>query len=389
MTIIIDPQSSGIAGNMIIGALVDLGADKDKLAEIMEKSALEFGKVDVKFTKVNKGGIDATYCHVEMLENKDPICYPEFIAKINELDLPNNVKETSLNVFKRIAIAEAKVHGKTLETVHFHEVGASDAVADVIGSVYAYYSLGLDKENIIGLPIAVGGGNVKTEHGIIPVPGPAVVEILKDAKFIGGPVSSELATPTGCAIYREICNEIREFMPLMNPQNVGYGAGMKDFDHPNVLRVIASSDVQESDQIDVIETNIDHLTGEELGYLFDRLLDEGASDVSVTPIIMKKNRPGNLLKVISKPKNRENLVKVIFKETGSLGIRITPNLHRGIARVEFVKKSFEIEGETFEVTFKTGYVNGEVISNRPEYEDLKNIAKKTGLSLKKIKEMIK
>ena len=389
MTIIIDPQSSGIAGNMIIGALVDLGANKDELKEIMEKSAEAFGKVKVSFNKISKHGIDSTFCHVEMIEHQPPVNYPEFIEKIESLDIDEKVKETSINVFERIAEAESKVHGKTLQTIHFHEVGASDAVADVIGSIYAYYSLNLNQQKIIGLPIAVGGGRVKTAHGTIPVPAPAVLEILKDANIVGGPVDSELATPTGSAIYAEICDEISEFIPHIKPKKIAYGAGKKDFDHPNILRIIETSDISEKDTIDVIETNLDHLTGEEIGYLFDKLLDNGASDVSITPIIMKKNRQGSLLKVISKRKNRNQLVNVIFKETGSLGIRIAPNLHRGIAKREFVKKEFEINGETFEVTFKNGYVNGEIISSRAEYEDLKKIAQKTGLPLIKVKEMIR
>ena len=388
MTIIIDPQSSGIARNMIIGALVDLGVDKGELKEIMEKSAGPFGKIEVSFDKVTKHGIASTYCHVEMLEHEHPINYSDFIEKIESLDLEDDIKKTSIKVFERMAKAESKVHGKPLDEIHFHEVGASDAVADVIGSIYAYYSLNLDKQKIIGLPIAVGGGRIKTAHGVLPVPVPAVVEILKDAKIVGGPVESELATPTGSAIYAEICDEIKEFIPQIKPKKIGYGAGRKDFDHPNVLRVIEASDIIESDEIDVIETNLDHLTGEEIGYLFDRLLDSGASDVSITPIIMKKNRQGSLLKVISQKKNREKLVEAIFAETGSLGIRIAPNLHRGIER-KFIKKEFEIQGEKFEVVFKIGYVNGEIISSRPEYEDLKQIAKKTGLPLIKVKEIVK
>ena len=388
MTIIIDPQGSGIAGNMLIGAFVDLGADANELKEIMEKSAHEFGKVNVTFEKVSKHGIASTFCHVEMLEHKHSINFPEFIEKINNLDLDEKVKETSIRVFERIAKAESKVHGRTLETVHFHEVGASDAVADVIGSIYAYYSLGLNNQKVIGLPIAVGGGRVKTAHGIIPVPAPAVVEILTGAKMIGGPIDSELATPTGSAIYMEICDEIKEFIPQIKPKKVGYGAGRKDFDHPNVLRVIESSDMSESDKIDVIETNIDHLTGEEIGYLFDKILSKGASDVSITPIIMKKNRQGSLLKVISRKEKREEIIDTIFKETGSLGIRIAPNMHRGIAKREFETKTFEINGNEYDVTFKIGYVNGEIISKRPEYEDLKRIAEDSGLALRKVKEII-
>lgn len=389
MTIIIDPQSSGIAGNMIIGALVDLGADENKIKEVMESSASEFGKIEVTFEKVCKHGINSTYCHVEMIENKKTPNYLDFIAKIKGLNLDKKIIDTSINVFKRIGESESIIHNKSLKDLHFHEVGASDAVADVIGSIYAYYSLGLDKEEIIGLPIAVGGGRVKTSHGIIPIPAPAVVEILKGINCVGGPVNSELATPTGSAIYAEICSEIKEFLPQIKIEDVGYGAGKKDFDHPNVLRIIKASSISESDFVDVIETNIDHLTGEEIGYLFEKLLDKGASDVSITPTIMKKNRQGSLLKVISNKKYRNNIVDAIFKETGSLGIRIAPNIHRGLAKKEFVKKIIGIEGKEYEVTFKIGYLNGEVISNRAEYEDLKRIAKDSGIALHKIKEMIK
>ncbi|MDO5811335.1 MAG: DUF111 family protein, partial [Methanobrevibacter sp.] len=176
MTIIIDPQSSGIAGNMIIAALVDLGANPNELKEIMEKSAYEFGGVEVKFEKIVKGGIYSTFCHVEMTDKKHSVGYGEFLEKIRSLDLDEKVKSKSIKVFERIALAESKVHGKTLDEIHFHEVGASDAVADVIGSIYAYYSLNLDLQKIIGLPIAVGGGRAKTAHGTIPIPAPAVVE---------------------------------------------------------------------------------------------------------------------------------------------------------------------------------------------------------------------
>lgn len=388
MTIIIDPQGSGIAGNMLIGAFVDLGADADKIKEIMEKSAKGFGGVEVTFEKITKHGISSTFCNVEMIEKKRSVKYPEFIEKINELDLDDEVKNASINVFERIAEAESKIHGKTLDEIHFHEVGASDAVADVIGSIYAFYSLGFDNQKVIGLPIAVGGGRVETAHGIIPVPAPAVLEILKDGKMIGGPVDSELATPTGTAIYMELCDEIKDFIPSAKVKNVGYGAGKKDFNHPNVLRIIESSNITQSDEIDVIETNIDHLTGEEIGYLFDKLLMKGASDVSITPIIMKKNRQGSLLKVISRKEKREEIIDTIFKETGSLGIRIAPNIHRGIAKREFEKQTFEINGKEYEVTFKIGYVNGEVVSKRPEYEDLKRIAEDSGLALRKVKELI-
>lgn len=384
MTIIIDPQSSGIAGNMIIGALADLGADCNEIKEIMERAANEFGEVEVSFEKINKNGVASTYCRVNIIDKGPVLHFDEFIAKIESLDIDERIKKTSIDIFTRIAVAEAKVHGTTLEKVHFHEVGQSDAVADVIGAVYAYYSLNLDEEKIIGLPIAVGGGRVKTAHGMLPVPAPAVVEILKDGKFVGGPVESELATPTGCGIYMELADEIRDYIPQISPLKVGYGAGRKDFNHPNVLRIIQSRETEPSDEINVIETNVDHLTGEELGYLFDLLLDNGARDVSLVPIIMKKNRPGYILKVIAKRESTDKLVGLIFREVGTLGIRIAPHLHRGLAKREFVKKELEIDSKKFEATYKIGYVDGEVISSRMEFEDAKKIAIETGIPLKDI-----
>lgn len=384
MTIIIDPQSAGIAGNMIIGALIDLGADLEKVKRNMESAANEFGAVEVSFKKINKNGIASTYCNVDIIDKGEVLHFDEFIDKINKLNIDEEVKETSVNIFTRLANAEAHVHGTSLNKVHFHEVGQSDAVADVIGAVSAYYSLELDKEKIIGLPIAVGGGRVKTAHGVLPVPAPAVVEILKSGKCIGGPVDSELATPTGCAIYMELVDEIKEYIPLTKPLKIGYGAGRKDFDFPNVLRIIKSEDNLESDEVDIIETNIDHLTGEELGYLFDLLLSSGARDVSLTPIIMKKNRPGHILKVISSKDKTDSLVDIIFREVGTLGIRIASNIHRGVAKREFIKKEVEIDGEKFDVTYKVGYVDGEIISSRVEFEDARKIASKTNIPLKDI-----
>lgn len=384
MTLILDAQSSGISGNMIVGALIDLGADKDKVKNIMESSAREFGKINVKFTKVSKNGIESTYCNVETIEKGEILEFKDFIKKIEKLNIDEKVKETSINVFKRIAIAESKVHGMPFDKVHFHEVGSSDAVADVIGSIFAFYSLGLDNETIIGLPIAVGGGRIETQHGMIPIPAPAVVEILKEAKCVGGPIKSELATPTGCAIYMELVDEIKEFLPAMTPERIGYGAGSKDFNHPNIFRIIKSKENIPTDHVEVLETNIDHLTGEEIGYLFDKLLSEGASDVSVIPIIMKKNRQGTLIKIIAKKSKRDHLINVLFNETGTLGIRIIPQLHRGLAERKIIEKEIEINNEKFIVRYKVGKINDKIISKRPEYEDVKKIANETNLPLREI-----
>ena len=261
----------------------------------------------------------------------------------------------------------------------------------MIGTIYGLYLLdGLDEE-IIGLPISVGGGRVETSHGIVSIPAPATLEILKGLKFKGGPVDSELATPTGTALYKVLCTKYLDFIDSVEIINTGYGAGSKDFNHPNVLRILKTKSQNKINNaktsVNVLETNIDHLSGEELGYLYDILLDAGARDVIMIPIFMKKNRPGQLIQVICKNEYVEDLIEILFKHTQTLGIRISPKIHRGTAKREFVKLPLMIEDKKFEVTFKIGYYNNKLISKRAEYEDKKYIANNTGLSINEVDEL--
>lgn len=393
MAIIIDPQNSGISGNMLIGALVDLGANAENIKNITEEVAKSFGGVKTEIRQVNKSGIESKFCNIEIINSEDKhnhgITYKELKSEIDNLSdiLSDYVLKTSQKVFYEIAKAESKVHGKSLNEIHFHEVGAADAVADIIGTVYGFYSLGLHEEKVIGLPISVGGGCVKTAHGTVSIPAPATIEILKGLSFQGGPVNSELATPTGCALYKVLCDEFSEFMPNIKVEKTAYGAGSKNFDHPNVLRIIKGEVKGNKKGINVLETNVDHLNGEELGYLYDKLLDSGARDVIMIPVFMKKNRPGQLIQVICRDDEIENLIKVIFEETGTLGIRINPKLHRGVASREFIKLPVKILNNEYEITFKIGYYNDKIISKRPEFEDIKKIAINSGLSLGEVREI--
>ncbi|MCQ2964870.1 MAG: LarC family nickel insertion protein [archaeon] len=427
MVFVIDPQNAGISGNMFIGALVDMGANKEDVKNIMEEVANSFGGVEVSLDKINKSGIEATFCNVSVIdeecESNHHIHFNDFINKIDSLkdkkipNLTHEMVELAKSVFLRIAISESKVHGKSLDEVHFHEVGAADAVADVFGTIYTYFDLGMSDERVVGLPISVGGGTVKTAHGIIPVPAPATLDILKgldnedlsdsfefsdniegissefndslkgEAKYVGGPVNSELATPTGVALYMELCDEYLEFAPMMSPEDISYGAGSKEFDFPNVLRIIKSKEENEKEKISVIETNIDHMSGEELGFLFDILLIEGALDVSMTSIIMKKNRPGHLIKIISKTDLVDHLVNILFKETGTLGIRVSENTHRGIAERQFVPLDINVGGHLYTINFKVASIRDEIISHRPEYEDIRRIAVEQDIPLIEIREV--
>ena len=386
MVLIIDPQTSGVAGNMFIGAFIDLRADSEKIKEVINTYAKEFGEVTVNITKKPKSGIMSTYADIQTTDNS-PRHYTDIINKIDEITekkYPNNTiitKTVTLakKIFKTIALAESKVHNHPLSELHFHEVGCADAVADIIGSSYAYHLLGLDKETIYSLPVATGAGTVNTQHGILPVPAPT----------IGGLAETELATPTGSAILVNITDEYISSYPLVTNKKIGYGAGKKELKVLNALRLVHAKTITEKNTITVLETNLDTLTGEELGSLFEKLLNEGASDVTIIPTIMKKNRPGQILKVITKNSNVEHLIQVIMKETGTLGIRIIPTLHRGVANREIVTKNIQINNSEETVHFKIGYMNDEIIKCTPEYEDIKKLSDKTSIPVKDLMNLAK
>ncbi|MDD1763666.1 MAG: DUF111 family protein, partial [Methanobacteriaceae archaeon] len=213
MVVIIDPQNAGIAGNMVLGALIDLGADIEGTKSVMEHFASPIGSINIKLEKLNKKGLAATQANIEA-EDQDPIRYTEMVKIIGDLgpgEMPSAAFDLSLNVFKTLARAEARVHAIDIEDVHFHEVGAADAVADVMGSCYAFYDLKLNTHKIYGLPIALGGGIKKTKHGLVGIPAPATLEILKNIPTIGGPVTEELTTPTGAALYVNLVDEYCQF----------------------------------------------------------------------------------------------------------------------------------------------------------------------------------
>jgi len=388
MVVVIDPQLAGIAGNMIIGALIDLGAHPNKIVEVMEAAASQLGGAKVKVSDVKRAGIRATYVKVEKA-SKPHLAYPKFLEKIESIEHPlidDKIISFSKAVFHTIAQAESKIHGESLNKIHFHEVGAADAVADVFGAAFGYFSLGMDKDKVYSLPVAIGGGSTTSEHGKIPIPAPATLEILKGTPIYGGPAKMELTTPTGAALLVNMTNEFKTYYPAIEVEEIGYGAGEMDPDFPNILRIIKGHKSLEEDNIILFETNLDHLTGEILGNLFNSLIEEGALDVTITPILMKKNRPGHLLKVISKPENQDNILRRIFKETGTLGIRIFPQVHRKILKREKIPFKVNIKGERT-ANFKIAFLDSEIISARIEYEDAEKIASKTGIPLREVMEM--
>ncbi len=388
MVVVIDPQIAGVAGNMIVGALIDVGAHLDKVVEVMEAAASYFGGVDVEVGDVKRGNIRATYVEVKKSSNPH-LKYPEFLEKLEKIDHPlidNRVISFSRAVFHTLAQAESKIHGESLNNIHFHEVGASDAVADVFGAAFAYFDLGMDDDKVYSLPVAVGGGLTMSSHGKIPLPAPATLEILRGVPICGGPREMELATPTGAAILINMADDFRLFYPPMQVREIGYGAGKMDPDFPNVLRITKGFGNLEEDRIVLLETNIDHLSGEILGDLFDSLIQEGALDVTIIPVLMKKNRPGHLLRVICKLENYDDILRRMFKETGTLGVRVFPQLHRKILKRENIPLKIDINGERF-VNFKVAFLNSKIVSARLEYDDAKRISSDTGIPLRDVMEI--
>ena len=244
MVVVIDPQVSGLSGNMFIGAFVDLGADKEKIKEVIINYAEEFGDISVNIDKKSKSGVMTTYANIQTQDNSVRH-FDEIIKKLDEItrkkypDDETVIKsvELSKNIFKTLADAESEVHGKSLEELHFHEVGCADAIADIVGASYAYHLLKFDNEKIYSLPVATGNGTVNTQHGILPVPAPAVINILKNVPTIGGHVNTELATPTGCAILVNITDEYTTSTPILKNKRIGYGSGKKDLEILNARNI--------------------------------------------------------------------------------------------------------------------------------------------------------
>ncbi|GAB3673454.1 nickel pincer cofactor biosynthesis protein LarC [Halopiger thermotolerans] len=317
--------------------------------------------------------------------------YQEVREIVANMDLPAAVEDDALAIFERLGEAEASVHGESLEDIHFHEVGADDAIADIVGAAALIHDL--EPDRIVTTPLATGGGTVGMSHGEYPVPTPAVVEIAQEADWSlrGGPVDRELLTPTGAAILAHFADGVEELPPL-ELEASGYGAGGYDLDpHPNVLRALVGRGEGSlvKDDIAVLETNLDDATPEVLGGLQETLADAGARDVSILPATMKKSRPGHLVKVICKPEDRQRVARALAEETGTLGVRDAGATHRWIANREFETVELEIGGETYEVTVKIASdSDGKVYDVSAEYEDAKAVAREAGLAIRDIIQLV-
>ena len=297
---------------------------------------------------------------------------------INSSDLKDNVKKSSMDMFMKVAEAEAKVHGKTLYEVHFHEVGAIDSIIDMVGAAICIDYL--DVEKIMASHIQVGGGFVKCAHGLMPVPAPATVEILRNIPINTGIVPFETTTPTGAAI---LAANVQEFNPKIDfsIKKIAYGIGHRDLDIPNVLRVYLGEEetLEKTEEQYILETNIDDMNPEFYGYVEEKLFDKGALDVFKTPIFMKKGRPGVKLSVLVNEQCEKSVLDVIFEETTSIGIR-----KYKVEKIMLNREFSKVKTKYGDVTIKKSYYKGKLIKYKPEYEDCRSLAKENNITMEKI-----
>lgn len=363
---------SGISGDMLVGALADAGADQDAIATAV--ASLQAGAT-VSFEKVKRRGIAATKYHVAVEAAQPHRHLSHILEMIAKADLSGRAKHNAQAVFRKLGEAEAAVHQVPVEKVHFHEVGAADSIADIVGACVAFDLLAIDA--LVCSPVNVGSGTVQTEHGVLPVPAPATARLLQNAPVYSRGPAIELTTPTGAAVAATLAARFG-ILPPMKIARAGYGAGGHDFpEHANVLRVLLGepTGAAEALAVSVIEANIDDLNPQVLAYATERLLEAGALDVTVQPVLMKKGRPGNLLRVIAEPEHRETLAQLIFAETSTLGLRIYSAERRVQART-----STEVSTPYGTVRIKVGSEG----SYAPEYEDCRKLALDSGVALKRV-----
>lgn len=366
---------SGASGDMLLGALLDAGASEEAVRSSLEPLPLEGWTLSVKRTM--KGPISATQVTVTHDSGAVSRRYADIKAMLGGADLAAGVKQRALETFELLARAEAKIHGAPTEDVHFHEVGGIDTVIDIVGVAAALEILQPDQ--VITSPIATGRGRVDSLHGPIPVPAPAVLELLKGAEiFERG--TDELVTPTGAAILRAATSRFGS-MPPLEITSVGYGAGARDAELPNVVRVIEGELTEDGgDKAHfLIETNLDDISPELIPYAIERLLEAGAKDAWSAPIRMKKGRHGITLSVLADEVSRRAVLDVLYRETTTLGARIRR------AEKEELERHFEsVTVEGHPVRVKVAIRDGEVLNASPEYEDAVKVARITGLPLKEI-----
>ena len=371
--------SSGISGNMTLGALTEIIGDENYLIEELKKLNIDGYKIEI--SKKVKNGITGTYVDVILAHKHEHHHEHRNLNDINKIIenslLSDEVKNLAKRIFLRVAKAESKVHNKTLEEVHFHEVGAIDSIVDIVGTAILINKINPDK--IISSIVNDGYGFIDCSHGTMSVPVPATSEIFasSNVKFRQIDIDTELVTPTGAAIIAELSTDFTT-LPAIVTEKIGWGTGSKDLKIPNVLKVYYGEIQESNEDFVVMETNVDDCTGEILGYTLEKLFESKALDVFYTPIFMKKGRPAYKLTVACRKKDMLNLQNIIFKETTTIGIR-----YRFESRTELKREFIEINTKYGKIKAKKVVNNGETYVY-PEYESMKKIASKNNIPLKEL-----
>ena len=371
---------SGISGDMTLGAVIDAGCDVARLRSELQR--LKVPGWEISAEKVWKNGMAATHAKVETEDQKKHRSLTDILEILKKSELVPQVRERASSIFQRLGEAEARVHDVPLEKIHFHEVGAVDAIVDIVGACIGFQSLGIDK--FACSPLNVGGGTAKMAHGVLPVPAPATANLLQGKPTYSNGVQRELVTPTGAAIVATLCDSFGP-QPPMTVSAIGYGAGTADLEgQPNVLRIMIGESAEKAvagydEEISVIEANLDDMNPQIYGYFLERALAAGALDVYTTPVQMKKNRPGTLLTVLCKPQDANALTSMIFAETTTFGVRTTRAQRRILPR-EHVNVS-----TTFgDVRIKLSRVNGRILHVSPEFDDCRKLAVEKNVPLQQV-----
>ena len=368
---------SGAAGDMILAALIDAGVSADEFRDAMGRLPLDGYRISIE--KVNKQGFAATRVEIATDESqKQPHRHLADIQKvIFAAALPDRVSKNAVAVFARLADVEAQAHGTTIDKVHFHEVGAVDAIIDIVGACWCLNRLGV--ERVVCSPLPVGSGMVRCEHGVLPVPAPATAMLLKGVPLAESVETGELTTPTGAAVLTVLADSFGPLPPL-TIERIGVGAGSRDGKQvPNLLRVLlgeADGGV-ETDRVVVLEANVDDTTPEVLGYAVERLLDAGALDAYCLPIHMKKSRPAALLTVLAEVNRVEQLEGIIFEETTTFGIR-----RHEVSRTKLARSVEKVDTRYGEIRVKIGSYSGRVMTVSAEFDDCRSAAAKHGIALR-------
>jgi uncharacterized protein (TIGR00299 family) protein len=371
---------SGISGDMTLGALVDAGCPVEHFRG--ELRGLRVAGWELTAEKVWKNGMAATYVKVMTEDQSKHRSLGAILEILEKSQLAARVRERASAIFRRLGEAEARVHDVPLEKIHFHEVGAVDAIVDIVGACIGFEALGIEKFACSALN--VGGGTAKMAHGVLPVPAPATANLLQGRPTYSNGVQKELVTPTGAAIVATLCETFGP-QPAMSVDAIGYGAGTEDIEgQPNVVRIMVGEAAEKSvagfdEEIAVVEANLDDMNPQIYGYFLEKALGAGALDVYTTPVQMKKNRPGTLLTVLCKPGDVNALMSLIFAETTTFGVR-TYRAQRRVLPREWVSVGTEFG----EVRIKVSRVNGRILHVAPEFEDCKKLAAEKDVPLQRV-----